>query len=168
MKGLFTIGYEGVSLDDFLATLENTAIDVLLDIREFPVSRRKGFSKNVLCAALVEVDIDYRHERSLGSPKAIRHKLRVDGNQRAFFRAFDRHLLRQNSLLQELAEGLTGNVVLMCYEKDHIQCHRSSVAKAFAEISGLKPTHLEVKPNERRKSGYMQVSYQTQQPQLLS
>ena len=45
MKGLFTIGYEGVSLDDFLATLENTAIDVLLDIREFPVSRRKGFSK---------------------------------------------------------------------------------------------------------------------------
>ena len=168
MKGLFTIGYEGVSLDDFLATLENSAIDVLLDIREFPVSRRKGFSKNALSEALAEVDINYRHERSLGSPKAIRHKFRVDGNHQAFFRAFDRHLLRQNSLLQELAEGLKGNVVLMCYEKDHIQCHRSSVAKALAEISGLEPTHLEVKPNEQGKSGYMQVSYQTQQPQLLS
>jgi Uncharacterized conserved protein len=163
VKGLFTIGYEGIRLDDFLAVLENSAIDILLDIREIPVSRRKGFSRNALSEALAEVDINYRHERSLGSPKAIRHKFRADGNHQAFFRAFNRYLIKQSSLLQELAEELKGNVVLMCYEKDHTQCHRSSVVNALAEISGLKPTHLEVKPNERRKARHRPVSHQVQQ-----
>ena len=154
MKRLFTIGYEGVTLDEFLSTLENTAISVLLDIREIPISRRKGFSKNALSEALAVKDIGYRHERSLGSPKTIRHKLREDGNYQAFFRAFDRYLLKHNSLLRELVEELNGNVVLMCYEKDHTQCHRSSVVNALAEISGLKPTHLEVNSNERRKASH--------------
>jgi uncharacterized protein (DUF488 family) len=152
VKGLFTIGYEGTSLDDFLAALENSAIDVLLDIREIPISRRQGFSKNALNEALAEIDINYRHERSLGSPKAIRHKYREDGNHQAFFRAFERYLLKQNSLLLELADELRGNVALMCYEKDHTQCHRSSVVNALAEISGLEPTHLEVNPNEQGKT----------------
>ena len=57
MKRLFTIGYEGISLDDFLITLDKANINVLLDIREFPISRRKGFSKNALCDALSRIDI---------------------------------------------------------------------------------------------------------------
>ncbi|MEE8320543.1 MAG: DUF488 domain-containing protein [Gammaproteobacteria bacterium] len=151
MKQLFTIGYEGIRLEDFLTTLDKANIDVLLDIREFPISRRKGFSKNALCEALAEVDIDYRHEKQLGSPKKIRHKLRADRNYQAFFKAFDRHLQKQNALLLELTEELSGNVALMCYEKDHTLCHRLSVVDALAEMLDITPKHLEVKHNEPRK-----------------
>ncbi|MBI4006770.1 MAG: DUF488 domain-containing protein [Gammaproteobacteria bacterium] len=153
MKQLFTIGYEGTMLDAFLATLDKARIDVLLDIREFPVSRRKGFSKNVLYEALTKIDIDYRHERQLGSPRNIRHKLREDGNYKIFFREFDRHLKKQTDLLLQLTEELRGNVALMCYEKDHTHCHRSPVGNALAEIVGLTPKHLEVNNGEQRKAG---------------
>jgi uncharacterized protein (DUF488 family) len=51
MTALFTIGYEGAALDDFLATLKAARVSTLLDIREAPVSRRPGFSKRELAAA---------------------------------------------------------------------------------------------------------------------
>ncbi|OGT76276.1 MAG: hypothetical protein A2W76_05695 [Gammaproteobacteria bacterium RIFCSPLOWO2_12_47_11] len=152
MKKLYTIGYEGIKLDDFLETLDKAQIDVLLDIREFPISRRKGFSKNILCEALAEFDIDYRHEKRLGSPKNIRHKLRKDHDYEAFFKAFGRYLQKQNGLLQELTEELSGNIALMCYEKDHTLCHRLPVVDALADMLGLTPKHLEVNSNEPRKT----------------
>ena len=119
MKKLFTIGYEGAALDDFVQALKTAKIDVLLDVRELPISRRKGFSKTALGSALTDAGIRYRHEKQLGSPKTIRHRLREDGNYPRFFREFDRHLVEQSALLDTLAEELRGNVALMCYEKDH-------------------------------------------------
>src|SRR5687768_10512584 len=112
MKRLYTIGYEGAALEDFLATLNQANIDVLLDVRELPMSRRKGFSKTALATALAQHDINYRHEKQLGSPKTIRHKLREDGDYKTFFRAFNRHLQKQNEILLELTEELSGNVAL--------------------------------------------------------
>lgn len=152
MKRLFTIGYEGANLEEFLTTLGNARIDVLLDIRELPMSRRKGFSKNALCEALAEIDIDYRHEKQLGSPKSVRHKLREDGDYQAFFQAFNRHLKKQNDLLLTLTEELNGNVALMCYEKDPSLCHRSSVVDALAEMLDIRPKHLEVGYSATRKA----------------
>jgi len=124
MKKLFTIGYEGTDLTDFLKTLKAAKIDVLLDIREIPLSRRKGFSKFALGQAMEAAGISYRHEKQLGSPKTIRHRLRDDGNYQQFFRDFERYLHRQLSLLETLIEELHGNVALLCYEKAHHQCHR--------------------------------------------
>lgn len=147
MKQLFTIGYEGIVLEDFLMKLGEENIDILLDIREFPISRRKGFSKNALRDSLTERNIDYRHEKQLGSPKKIRHKLREDHNYKAFFKAFDRHLQKQNTLLTELIEEMNGNVVLMCYEHEHTLCHRLSVVDVLAGMLGITPKHLEVKYN---------------------
>lgn len=144
MKKLFTIGYEGAALDDFMRALKTAKIDVLLDVRELPISRRKGFSKTALGSALTEAGIRYRHEKQLGSPKTIRHRLREDGNYSRFFREFDRHLTGQSALLKTLAEELKGNVALMCYEKDHEECHRRSVANALAELLGKTPIHLGV------------------------
>ena len=142
MKKLFTIGYEGAALDDFVLTLQSAKIDVLLDVRELPISRRKGFSKTALGDALTVAGIDYRHEKLLGSPRTIRHRLREDGNYPRFFREFDRHLKEQGALLTLLAHELKGNVALMCYERDHEACHRRSVADALAELLGKTPTHL--------------------------
>jgi len=73
MTGLWTIGYEGAALEDFLDTLRQAGVTKILDVREIPISRRKGFSKTVLEQALSGYDIDYQHELRLGSPREMRH-----------------------------------------------------------------------------------------------
>ncbi len=152
MKQIFTIGYEGANLGDFVATLQKANVDVLLDIRELPISRRRGFSKTALREALQAGGLDYRHERQLGSPKDLRHRLREDKDYRQFFRAFDRHLAKQTTLLEQLTEELEGNIALMCYERDYHLCHRSAVAQALATLTDLTPNHLGVEHHEPRKA----------------
>src|SRR3569623_20801 len=143
MRKLFTIGYEGVTLDAFIRTLKKAKIDLLLDVRELPASRRKGFSKTALRTALAEAGIAYRHEKCSGTPKAVRHRLREDRDYDRFFRDFDRHLSRQSALLARLAAELKGNVVLMCFERDPARCHRRRVAAVLAERLEVVPTHLQ-------------------------
>lgn len=152
MEKLFTIGYEGTALEDFIRTLKEARVDILLDVRELPISRRKGFSKKALSSALTEAGIRYLHEKRLGSPKSIRHQLREDGNYRVFFCEFNHHLTEQSALLESLAVELKGNVVLMCYEKNHKECHRRSVASALAELLGKTPIHLGVDDHAREAS----------------
>jgi uncharacterized protein (DUF488 family) len=144
MQQLFTIGYEGADLEDFIAVLKEAGTDVLLDVRELPMSRRRGFSKNALKAALAEVGIDYRHEKQLGSPKDVRHRLREDWDYQRFFQDFNKHLKKQAALLDQLTEELTGSVTLMCYERDHTTCHRDSVVNQLANKLDLEPMHLSV------------------------
>jgi uncharacterized protein (DUF488 family) len=152
MKKLYTIGYEGANLDDFVETLRAAKIDVLLDIREIPISRRRGFSKTALGQVIEASGIAYRHERQLGSPKAIRHRLREDGNYDRFFREFKRYLDKQWDLLEALTQELKGNVALMCFEKDHADCHRHSVAEALSKLLGKTPIHLGVGDHAREAS----------------
>ncbi|MER2527261.1 MAG: DUF488 domain-containing protein [Candidatus Competibacter denitrificans] len=144
MKALYTIGYEGATLDEFLITLRQTGVNLLLDIREIPISRRKGFSKSVLKQALEATGIDYQHEKRLGSPKTIRDQLRLDKNYDAFFARFNDYLDTQADVLQILADQLPGKVALMCYERDPQICHRRVVANALSQLTGLPPQNLGV------------------------
>jgi uncharacterized protein (DUF488 family) len=141
---VLTIGYEGACLGDFLSTLKHAKVTLLLDVREIALSRRKGFSKSALSAALSSSGIDYRHERALGSPKAIRHQLRADGNLQCFFRDFRQYLASQRTLLDALAAELRGSVALLCYERHATECHRSVVAQALASRAKTTVHHLEV------------------------
>ena len=65
---LFTIGYEGATMDEFLAALRTAGVKRVIDIRALPLSRRPGFSKTPLKNALAEAEIDYVHLRALGTP----------------------------------------------------------------------------------------------------
>lgn len=152
IQGLVTIGYEGASLADFLATLELAGVTTLLDIREIAMSRRPGFAKTALREGLTSVGIAYLHEPRLGSPKEIRYQLRDDGNYTRFFRHFERYLSTQTTLLEELAEQLGGTVALLCYERDYTQCHRRSVADALSAITGIKPKHQGVQGHAQRQA----------------
>ena len=144
LTALMTVGYEGASIETFLSTLLDAGISSLLDIREIASSRRFGFAKTALCNNLQSVAITYRHEPRLGSPRDIRTRLRECGDYANFFREFNGYLATQNTLVMHLANELAGSVVLLCYERDYNECHRKSVASAFAGITGLKPTHLRV------------------------
>jgi len=151
LKQLLTIGYEGADPADFLDTLQELEVTLLLDIREIAMSRRKGFAKTALREGLHGAGIDYRHEPALGSPKRIRHQLRDDGDYGRFFRDFGRYLRTQQPLLATLADELSGTVVLLCFERDHTQCHRRAVAEALGAIAGLEPKHHGVKPHGPRQ-----------------
>jgi uncharacterized protein (DUF488 family) len=148
IERLVTIGYEGASVEDFLGALQSAGVTTLLDVREFAGSRRKGFAKTALRANLAGAGIGYRHERALGSPRDVRHRLREGGRYEEFFRDFDRYLATREPLLQELSRDLSGTVALLCYERDHQQCHRRSVAAALGRLTGLVPEHLDASPRD--------------------
>lgn len=154
MRSLFTIGYEGATIPDFVETLKLKNVDVLLDVRELPASRRKGFSKGTLAEHLEKAGIIYRHDKRLGSPKEIRHKLYADGDYEVFFRSFRKYLSSQMDLVKALSRELTGNVALMCYERDPETCHRKVVAEAFSQFAEVMPQHLGVNEDAARKNGH--------------
>ncbi|MEW8439700.1 MAG: DUF488 domain-containing protein [Candidatus Thiodiazotropha taylori] len=157
MTHIFTIGYEGANIDDFIKTLRCMGVNTLLDVREIPISRKKGFSKTRLREELIRAGIYYRHEKMLGSPKPVRDKLKISGDYTLFFREFDRHLKQQDDLLEILADDLQGSVALMCYERNYQECHRSSVARALGDLVGVEPKHIGVQGSEQRKAYKMSI-----------
>src|SRR5438270_2319328 len=94
---IFTIGYEGTTVPEFIAALKAAGVDRVIDVRALPLSRRPGFSKSPLRAALDEAGIEYVHLKALGTP--------LDG--RAAARA-GRHedLKRLYAVQLELAEAI--------------------------------------------------------------
>ncbi len=154
MKHILTIGYEGATLEDLVATLKQMDVDLLLDVRELPISRRKGFAKNALREGLESAGIDYQHEKALGSPKDIRHRLRDDNDYDRYFSDFGSYIDSQEELMKELADTLPDTVVLLCFERDHKICHRSVVAARMGEIVGVKPRHIGVKKNAAKYSDH--------------
>lgn len=144
MDRLMTIGYEKTSLDDFIAALKADGVTMLLDVREIPISRRKGFSKRALSEAVNAAGISYRHERDLGSPKPIRERLYADGDYIQFFASFTTYLKSQQALLRNLAKELDGGVALMCFERDPTTCHRSVVARHLEHLTGITTKHIKV------------------------
>src|SRR5436305_3804064 len=67
-RPLYTIGYEKARLEDVIAALHQAEVATLIDVRDRPISRRPGFSKRQLAAALEEAGIDYVGLRALGTP----------------------------------------------------------------------------------------------------
>src|SRR4051794_12371085 len=49
---LFTVGYQGLDVGSFLSLLAESAIETVVDVRELPLSHKRGFSKKGLAEAL--------------------------------------------------------------------------------------------------------------------
>lgn len=131
---IFTIGYEKSNIDDFVGRLAEAEIDVLVDVRELPLSRKKGFSKSGLNAAVKEAGIDYLHVKALGDPKPGREAARA-GNNDLFVEIFTQHMEGEDAQtgLTELADTVKGKrVCLTCFERHHGGCHRRIVAERFS------------------------------------
>lgn len=141
---VWTIGYENVGQADFVAALKQAKIKTLIDVREVANSRRAGFSKKSLAAALDEAGIAYIHMKPLGTPKAGREAARK-GDAKTMQRIFEAKLAAPESqlALAETAElAKQGRVCLMCLEHDWRDCHRSIVVRHLEDEFGVKPTHL--------------------------
>jgi uncharacterized protein (DUF488 family) len=147
MPVLTTIGYEGASLDDFIATLKAARVHTLIDVRELPISRRRGFAKNALSSALEDEGIRYVHLKGLGDPKEGREAARAEDFDK-FLRIYRRHLktpAAQKDLAEALRLSADTDACLMCYERDYKTCHRLLVAEAIADIVPTQIRHLGVR-----------------------
>src|SRR3990167_4945955 len=120
---VLTIGYEGRDIEDFISCLKNFNVTRLIDVREIPLSRKRGFSKSALKERLKLEDIEYVHLRSLGSPSEIRHKLKVDWDYNYFFKAYSEYLSQNQDAIAEVYHYVTDGVnCIMCFERSPGRC----------------------------------------------
>ncbi|MBP3524125.1 MAG: DUF488 domain-containing protein [Clostridia bacterium] len=127
---VYTIGYEGRDIDEFISILMKNEIEQLLDVREIPVSRKVGFSKSKLCSALENAGISYIHMKELGSPKEIRDSLHQTHDYEAFFKAYQYYIGTHFSYVQTAWEHIIKKkTCIMCFERKPSECHRSALAQ---------------------------------------
>jgi uncharacterized protein (DUF488 family) len=154
---LYTLGYESAAIDDFIATLKSMGIERIIDVREYPLSRRKGFSKNILHALLNANDIEYIHLRGLGDPKEGREAARA-GDYKKFLKIFSSHMKTeqaQNDLKTAIDLSQVSTSCLLCYERSPDECHRTIVATAMVEDTGQKISPIGVPVGIAKKKHFI-------------
>jgi uncharacterized protein (DUF488 family) len=129
---VFTIGYAGRSIEDFLEVLDDAGVTRVIDVRELPLSRRKGFSKTKLGEVLEAAGIEYVHLRAAGNP--YRDKKNDIEKCLELYRGYLDEYPEVLDLLEDEMSGAT--VALLCVEADHDSCHRSILA---ARLKARKP-----------------------------
>jgi uncharacterized protein (DUF488 family) len=134
---LHTIGYEGRDIDGFISQLQGSGINTLIDVRDIPLSRKKGFSKTPLSERLKENNIEYIHLKELGSPKNLREKVKSDGDYEYFFNEYLEYIQTQAQTIEDLYQIIiNNNSCIMCFEKDPFICHRLIVAEELKRKDG--------------------------------
>jgi uncharacterized protein (DUF488 family) len=138
-KKLYLIGYEKSGLAEFLATLAASGVATVVDVRDLPLSRRAGFSKRQLQAAIEAVGMRYLHLRALGTPPEGREANKRRQWER-FWRIVDDKLATAEAehALQELAAiAAAAPTCLVCYEADWHICHRRRIGEILGERHGF-------------------------------
>jgi uncharacterized protein (DUF488 family) len=131
---IYTIGYEGATVGEFLDALTKAGVERVIDVRAVPNSRRPGFSKNLLRNELAEVGIDYVHLRALGTPADGRAAARA-GRTEDLKRIYSGQLelpeaIAESAQMLDLAREKPS--ALLCYERDPAACHRTLLLRAVA------------------------------------
>lgn len=146
-RKLFTIGYEGVTLEDYLKRLLLEDVHVLCDVRKNAFSQKYGFNKSQLENACKSVGIRYVHVPDLGIESDKRQDLRSQKDYDILFAEYDRTVIPQNQQALRYVYDLIlkeERVALTCFEKDPKQCHRSRVAKALMDMANNQYTFNDI------------------------
>ncbi|SAY39446.1 DUF488 domain-containing protein, partial [Candidatus Synechococcus spongiarum] len=141
---IYTVGYEGRTIDDFLNHLISSGIRQLIDVRRNALSRKYGFGGRTTARLCAEVDIAYVHVPALGIPSTMRTDL---SSATAYDRLFDLYeatvLPGADDSMASVADLCTRKPsALMCLEASANQCHRGRLALHLAPTSGLAVKHL--------------------------
>ncbi len=139
---IFTIGYEGVTQAALIDSLQQAGVLLLADVRAVPLSRRPGFSKNILAAGLREAGIDYAGFKALGTPPAGREAARK-GNLAGLAAIYSGQLELPEAMVQAAQLRDRASEVptaVLCFERSPACCHRSLLVEAVmpdAEVVDL-------------------------------
>lgn len=142
---LFTIGYEGISLEEYLVRLLKNDVKVLVDVRNNPLSMKYGFSKSQLKKYCTSLAIDYVHIPEVGIQGNQRQELNTQSDYDKLFAVYRKNNLTQTKAHQnEILELLKQHkrIALTCFEANICQCHRKHLAEA---IETLPDFNYEVK-----------------------
>ncbi|MBW2619074.1 MAG: DUF488 domain-containing protein [Deltaproteobacteria bacterium] len=136
---IFSMGYQGLSIDGFLNTLFSNGLKQIIDVRANPVSRVYGFHKTTLMQLAKKVLLDYRHFPQVGISSEQRSGLSTNEDYEYLLASYNRKILpAQRSFLTEISLLMsTKPSVLLCFEADPAQCHRSRLASALAGRNNL-------------------------------
>jgi uncharacterized protein (DUF488 family) len=136
---IFTIGYEATTMPEFISALAHAGVKRVIDVRALPLSRRPGFSKSPLRAALAEAGIDYVHLKALGTPAEGRAAARA-GRHDDMARVYSGQLelpeaMAQGAEMLDLAAEMPS--ALLCFEREPAHCHRSLLLDAIAQSAEI-------------------------------
>lgn len=142
-KLVFTIGYEGLSIEQVLSKLREARVETLLDVRYRAQSRKSGFSKTKLGDACQSSGISYRHDRELGTPPELMKRVRASGYDHDLHTEYRSYLAGKTASLRVASKDVISKLTcLLCYEADPTNCHRSIVAEELALLTGATIRHL--------------------------
>ena len=134
-RTLFTIGYEKATFPDFTAALGQAGVELVIDVRDLPLSRKPGYSKRQLAAGLAEAGMAYHHLRALGTPPEGR-----DANRRRQWPQFW-EIVETRLATAEAALDLARAADLARRAR---ACHRCRVSALLAMRHGFQVEHLQV------------------------
>lgn len=137
---LFTIGYEGISLEEYLVRLIKNDVKVLVDVRNNPLSMKYGFSKNQLKKYCGSLGIDYVHIPEVGIKGDQRQELTTQSDYDKLFEVYRKNNLthtidQQQQILKLLKQHK--RIALTCFEANICQCHRKHLAEAIENLPGF-------------------------------
>ncbi len=135
-----SVGYERhKDHEAFARHLREAGVEQLVDVRELPISRRRGYGKQALSQAMAQVGIEYVHAKALGNPKRFRD-LYKSGRVNEGREGYRTYLVGERLPdLRQLVPLLRGKrSALMCLEHDASICHRSVIMQALADELGLR------------------------------
>lgn len=138
---LFTIGYEGKTLEQYINLLIINDVHLLCDVRKNAYSQKYGFSKSQLEKACVGVGIKYVHIPQLGIESEFRQDLRSQKDYDNLFEFYEENTLKQNQEYLLKVRGLIDSekrIALTCFEHNPKECHRARVAKHLMLLPDIK------------------------------
>lgn len=135
---LFTIGYEGISLEEYLCRLIKEDVKILIDVRNNPMSMKFGFNRNQLKKYCESVDIAYKHIPEVGIQSEFRQELKTQNDYDKLFDFYRKENLTRTTNSQfQIIELLKQEkrIALTCFEANINQCHRKHLAQSIANLN---------------------------------
>lgn len=141
---VYTIGYEGKSVDEFLNILINRGIQLIIDVRHNPIARSYGYHKSTIRKLSEKLGIDYLHFQELGVTSEKRQSLKTKEDYRELMKYYKSNILmRESKSVDQIATVMKVKPsILMCVEKDPSYCHRTPLANEIAKINSLPVVNL--------------------------
>lgn len=141
---LFTIGYEGISFEQYVNRLMQQGVRLLCDVRMNPVSRKFGFSKGRLSELLPTVGIEYLHIPELGIASASRKTLHTASDYQLLFASYRKEMHKKKKHLSKITKLMEryGRLALTCFEGKPSCCHRHCISDYLEKKNNLKVVHL--------------------------
>ncbi|MGL5888825.1 MAG: DUF488 family protein, partial [Bacteroidia bacterium] len=134
---LYTLGYEGISLEAYLNKLIINDVKLLVDVRRNPLSMKYGFSKSQLMKCCEALGINYIHIPEVGIASDKRKVLETRADYDALFKVYRKENLSKTQPQQSQILGLLmkyERIALTCFESDACFCHRKHLADAINDL----------------------------------